>query len=121
MAQNPEVNRKAQLQAELERARAELSREMRGVRGDLDVQSRVRETFVHHKAIWMTGAALAGWVLSRLPSRKKKVYLNGQHPTEKNQLRAGLLASLFKLGTSMIKPAVTAYATRKVSEYVSRR
>ena len=120
MAQIPEINRKAQLQAELDRARAELTRELSGLRGDLDVQSRMREAFVHHKAFWMTGAALAGWVLSRLPARKKKISFNG-HTGQRDALRAGLSATLLKVGASMIKPALTAYATRRFSEYLSRR
>ena len=114
-----QIDRKAQLQAEIERARGEVAKELRGLRGDLNVQSRVRDAFIHHKAVWMTGAAVTGWLLSRLPTRKKKVYLDGHNGG--HQLRAGLLASLVKLGTSMIKPAVTAYATRKISDYVSRR
>lgn len=122
MAQNPQLSRKIELQAKLERARADLSRDFRGLRSDLDVPTKMRHAFVHHTTAWMTGAAIFGWVLSRLPARKKTVSTqNGDKTVLKDQLRAGLVTALLKFGTSLVKPALTAYATRKLSSYVGRR
>lgn len=122
MAQNPQISRKIELQAKLERSRAELSRDFQGLRSDLDVQTRVRHAITHNRTAWMTGAAIFGWVLSRLPARKKQVSSqNGNKALLKDQLRAGIVAALLKFGASLIKPAIAAYASKKISGYVARR
>src|SRR5712675_2237389 len=69
---NPE---KTALTAELASARARLSEAGGSLRASLDVPSRAMENFKRHRAAWLGGAALAGFLLSRLPARRKTVFV----------------------------------------------
>ncbi len=57
-------------------SRMAFARNLRAVRHDLDVPTHLTHAFRRHKTLYLTGAAGVGWVLARLPVRKKK-YLCG--------------------------------------------
>src|SRR5882724_493732 len=67
-----EDERKAELTAELARSRAHISRNVQGLRHDLDFPARARRAFTTHPAVWIGGAVLLGLVISRLPLRRKR-------------------------------------------------
>lgn len=69
---NPE---KSALTAELASARARLSEAGGSLRTILDVRSRAMESFRRHRPAWLGGAALVGFLLSRLPARRKTVFV----------------------------------------------
>ena len=116
-------NTKTRLIGELDRARGGLSRDWSRLREAADVPAHLRQTFVHHKAAWLGGAALVGWVISRLPARKKKVkvLVDAKGHTVKRIAEGGLLLGLGKIAFSAIRPAVTAVVTRKLREYFENR
>jgi len=138
MAEQPQRNddRKARLIAELERSRAGLARDMRGVRHHLDVGAHLKRAILRQKTAWLAGAAVTGWLVTRLPGRKKKAkaaetaaatearqaksFFARFMPQPKQTERSGwLLAVLGLLGT-LVKPMLTSYLTQKVSDLASR-
>lgn len=68
----PAEHDKLAIVAELAAARARLSATGEALRRSLDVTARAKENFQRHKPAWLSGAAIFGFVLSKLPSRKRR-------------------------------------------------
>ncbi|SRR5581483_4160179 len=113
---------KAELAAELDRARAKISRHMESVRHDIDVPGHLKKSVREHKAVWLGGATALGLLLAKLPARKKKVYVD-RHTNEniKKAEKAGLALALAKIAFSAARPVITSAATKLISEYAHRR
>ena len=121
---------KALLIAQLEQARDQMSRSAGHLRQDLDVPNHVRSAFQNHKSVWIGGAALLGWVLSKFPGRSKPVAPaaqrhNGTHQLEGHQARrfaiSGVLLALLRMGFNALKPTLTAVASRKLKDLAVQR
>lgn len=114
---------KAELIADIGRARARLGRSLDGLRRDADVGAHIKSSFSSHKAAWIGGAGIAGWVLSRLPARKRKVTVstgkNDDHKI-KELAEAGLLIGVLKFLFTLCRPFITAFARRKISDFAAR-
>ena len=67
---------------------------------------------------WMIVAAIIGWILSRLPARKQKIYIRSSDPikSEKRPGGGGLLRPLWNGGWAITKPPLAAYLTRTIAE-----
>lgn len=114
--------RKVELAAELERARAQLARNLEGFRRDLNVPAHLKNSFRTHKSGWLGGAAIMGLLLAKLPARKKKIYVEkrGDSPA-KNLQKAGLTLALAKMAFTAARPFLTKLALKKFTEYSQRR
>ena len=103
--------------AELARMRVELSDQSLLVRRDLDVGRRMSESFRKHSWGWMSVAAIFGWLLSRLPARKKKIYIHAADSDKKSDAtEEGFMVQVWKGVWSIAKPLVVAYLTKKIAE-----
>jgi hypothetical protein len=62
----------------------------------------------------MIVAAIIGWILSRLPARKQKIYIRSSDPikSEKRPGGGGLLRPLWNEGWAITKPPLAAYLTK---------
>ena len=114
--------RKADLLAELQVSRAQLSRALRATGEDLDVAARLKQSILHRKTAWFTGAAIVGWVVTRLPGRRPAAPQKPAAPlgwTQKTE-RAGLLFAVLSFLFNLSKPFLTALATRKIGQLSAR-
>jgi len=111
---DPQDERK-RIAAELGRMRVELSNQSLLVRRDLDVGRRMSESLRRHSWGWMSVAAIFGWLLSRLPARKKKIYV-AANSDKKVNYHEGFMVQVWKGIWSIAKPIVVAYATKKIAE-----
>jgi hypothetical protein len=102
--------------AELARIRVQLSDESLLLRRDLDVGRRMSESVREHSWGWMSLAAIFGWLLSRLPARKKKVYIHTTDPSKRVTYREGFMTQVWKGVWSITKPLVMAYLTKKIAD-----
>lgn len=78
---NPDTE-KAALIAEIEAARArvaesgtDLREEGEKFRKRFDIPGRARESFEKNRPAWLGGAALVGLILSKIPARRKTVFV----------------------------------------------
>jgi hypothetical protein len=76
------------------------------------------ESFREHSRIWMSVAAIFGWLLSRLPARKKKIYIQAADSGKRVSSKGGFLVQIWKGVWSIAKPLVVAYLTKKIAEKV---
>jgi hypothetical protein len=99
---------------ELARKRAELSDQSLLLRRNLDVGRRISDSLRKHSWGWMSLAAIFGWLLSRLPARKKKIYIHAANSEKRKNQSHGFLFSIWKGAWSLAKPVITAYLTKKI-------
>jgi hypothetical protein len=118
---------KAELIADLAAARARLSDNALALRHDLDFSSRAKKAFKSSPLPWLGGAALAGLILARLgPGRTKKSIrpAAARQPAEpmlEKAGKAGMLLGILKMVLDFARPAVTAWARKRVTDYIATR
>src|ERR1700683_4964072 len=108
---------KRRIVEELERTRGDLAGAGVELRGQLDFQRRLSVAWQKNRWVWLSLIGLFGWVLSRLPRRTKKIYLDKggtrvRPPTR--SLASTIAGQLWSVAWSMAKPALTAYLAGKM-------
>lgn len=123
--------RKAALKRQIEEARRGISRSVDGLRHDLDVKAHLKESVVEKKGLWLGGAALVGWLLAGWPRRRRKALpppapashrdedARREPPVAVQMQRGGLLMAVLGLVGSILRPALTRFVTRKLTELAS--
>lgn len=108
---------KNELTAELDRARAKLSRNMAEFRRDIDVPAHLNKAVRQNKTLWLSGAAALGLLITKLPARKQKVYVDSRTSKKVREAeKAGLALALAKLAFSAAKPVLMSLATKKLAQ-----
>jgi hypothetical protein len=102
--------------AELARIRVELNDQSLLLRRDLDVGRRMSESVRDHSWGWMSLAAIFGWLLSRLPARKKKIYIHTTDSAKRVANHEGFMTQVWKGVWSITKPLIMAYLTKKIAD-----
>lgn len=120
MARSAEHDKQA-LVAELAAARTRLSAAGDALRQSLDVPSRAKESFQRHRPAWLGSAAIVGFVLSKLPSRKKTIIV--ERATGKVLGAAGKLGAIFsaaKFVLNFASPLLSEVAGGGIAEILKR-
>ena len=117
----PTEQDKRAIVAELAAARARLSATGEALRRTLDVPSRAQESFKRHRPAWLSGAAIAGFVLSKIPSRKRTVFV--ERATGQVLGAAGKFGAIFsaaKFAFTFAKPLISELAGGSLGEILKR-
>jgi hypothetical protein len=113
---------KVELAAELERARARLARNYGALSRDLDVATHIKHSLAEHKAAYIGGATFLGLLLSKLPARKKKVYVERKaRDAVKEVEKAGIWIVLLQLIFKAFQPMITSLVSQQVTSYLKGR
>jgi hypothetical protein len=112
-------NEKKRLIEQLAKIRVELNNHAANVREDLNVNRRISASIRKHPWSWLSIAAILGWLLSRLPARKKKIYIHtsstsGKLPKKRGD-NSGLALHAWKAMWLITKPLLTAYLAKKLA------
>jgi hypothetical protein len=120
-----DVHRKSELTADIARTRAALAGGVARLRRRLDVASSFTTSVRRHRTAWLAGAGLAGWLLSRLPPRRKvvKVFVDKHRglPLGKTAATGGLLLTLGRAAFVLLRPVLAELFKRKVASWSMRR
>ncbi len=113
---------KERLIAQLSRARTDLLDSAGGVRYSLNVPLRFSKTFEKYSWGWLSLAAIVGWILSRLPSRKEKIYIHDRtHQKIAKEAKTGVLAGIIWGSIwSVARPILTSYLKQRLSRVEPR-
>ncbi len=94
------------------------------VRYQADVSRRLKSSVKDHVGQWIAGALVTGGVISLLPVRQRKVYINplskeGRAKAEVTQKSGGgFWASFFRALIPLFKPLLTAFVTKQLANIV---
>jgi hypothetical protein len=110
---------KRRIVEEIEKARGDLGGASLTLGGQLNFKRRFSVAWQKNRWVWLSFLAFFGWVLSRLPRRTKKIYLDKAgarvRPPGKSFVST-LAGQLWSVAWSVAKPAVIAYVTRKMTK-----
>jgi hypothetical protein len=91
------------------------------LRRSLDLPARAKESFKRHRPTWLSGAAILGFVLSKLPARSKTVFV--ERATGKALGVAGKVGALFSAAKFAMKfagPVIADLAGGSIAEILKR-
>ena len=122
MAKEPRKSRE-QIKREIDLSRERLAREVDGLRYELDIPRKIRNSLRSQTTIWIGAAAVIGLALSFLPRRKKEIYLDaksGRSPTKHPFLEAGFLLGALKIAATLLRPMITKFVAAKMRDFSSK-
>jgi hypothetical protein len=105
---------------ELARMRVSLRDQTLLLRRNLDVGAHMSNSLRKYSWGWVSIAAIFGWILSRLPARKKKIYIHTANSGKQSRGGAGVMTHIWKGIWAIARPVLTAYLTKKIGEKAKR-
>jgi hypothetical protein len=109
MAKGPEQNDSTKkLSEEIARSRAVVSRDLSGVRYELDFPRKIRRSFQSQTLLWVGAVAAIGILVSTLPARKKKIYVEPRigGKSKHRLLEAGFVLGALKIAATLLRPVI---------------
>jgi len=113
MAENSEsIN---ELKTEIAGSRERLSRELQGLRYELDFQAKFRRSFRKQTGSWLSAAAAVGALIALAPMRKKKVYVDARsrRKGDKRLMQTGLAMAAIKLVGNLARPVIMEFVKNR--------
>ena len=110
-------DKKQRIIADLGGVRIQVQDQMLLLRRKLNVGRHILESIRRHPWGWTSLAAGFGWLLSRLPARKKKIYVYTNQEQVKGQGEK-VLSKIWESVWRTSKPLIAAYAAKKLAEKV---
>ncbi len=122
MAKDPRPKKSLhELRQAVANSRDRLSRDLSGLTYESDFPLKFRKSFQRKTGVWVSVAAVTGVLFSLLPARTKKVVVKPKlwgsskgEEQKKGLLGAGLAIGLLKFATTMARPALMAYVSKRM-------
>ncbi len=106
---------KERIAAKLARIRNDLSDQSLVVHRNLDFGRHISDSVRRHSWGWISMAAIFGWLLSLLPARKKKIYIDTSNSQKAKRRGIGVSGHIWNAAWSVAKPVITAYVTSRIA------
>jgi hypothetical protein len=123
MAEIPRKDRAA-IKSDIALSRDRMARELSGLRYELNIPRKIKNSFRDQPAIWIGALAAVGLLTAIAPARKKKVYIRAKNNSKENGkglLEAGALVGVLKFAATLLRPALMKFLTSKITGYSRRR
>jgi len=123
MAEIPRKDRAA-IKSDIALSRDRMARELSGLRYELDIPRKLKNSFRDRTAIWIGALAVVGLLIAIAPARKKKVYVRTKDNSQENGkglLEAGALVGVLKFAATLLRPALMKFVTSKITGYSRTR
>ena len=113
MAENSESTN--ELKTEIAGSRQRLSRELQGLRYELDFPAKFRRSFRKQTGSWISAAAAVGALIALAPMRKKKVYVDAKsrRKGDKKLMQTGLAMAAIKLDGNLARPVIMEFVKNR--------
>lgn len=101
-------NSPEQLSEELARSREAVTRNVTGVRRELDFGRKIRRSFRQETLLWVGAAVAVGVLIAVAPARKKKVYVQPKTggKSKERLLEAGFVLGALKIAATLLRPVI---------------
>jgi hypothetical protein len=109
MAKKPRQNNSPeQLTSEIARTRDAVSRNLTGLRYELDFPRKIRRSFRRETMLWVGAAVAVGVLIAVAPARTKKVYVSPKRGKKSKErlLEAGFVLGALKIAASLLRPVI---------------
>jgi hypothetical protein len=123
MAEIPRKDRAA-IKSDIALSRDRMGREISGLRYELDIPRKLKNSFRNQPAIWIGALAALGLLIAVSPARKKKVYVRAKDNSKENGkglLEAGALVGVLKFAATLLRPALMKFVTSRITGYSRTR
>jgi len=115
---------KNQILEELRRSRAAIARDAAAVADEVNLASKVKKSVRARPLAWLGGAAAIGWILAGPKTRVVTKSAKGKSSALPEKSRPagiwGFLLALFKILLPLARPALSAYAARRLGEMAEK-
>ena len=98
------LHKKQQITAALTELRLQVQNEVAHLRCTLDMKKHILESIKNHPWEWASCAAILGWLLSRIPARKKRIYIHSSSQKPLISRADGPLGKLWREVWKISKP-----------------
>ena len=122
MAKNSEHNKSpAELINEIQQSRQRVSRNLLGVRDELNFPGKIRRSFRRQPALWIAALTASGLFFTFVARGRKKTYVDrrAKDRPKTGLLEAGFLLGVLRIGAGLLKPVIVKFAARKMGEYAT--
>lgn len=105
-----------ELRQKIARSRELMTRDVGGLRYELNFPLKFRKAFQHHTVVWVGAALAIGLCIALLRARTQKVYVgpgSKKMRSPKSLLESGALLGLLKLGMTLVQPMVVSHFAKK--------
>ena len=111
----------SELKEVIARSRAEIARDLRGLRYELDFPRKIRRSVQTQTLLWIGGAIAIGAVLTLLSRGKKKIYVDSRSSAKSQSklLTVGVALSALRFASDLVKPMIMRFVERKMGSYAS--
>jgi len=111
-----------ELTAEIAQSRARVTRDLRGLRYEVDFAAKFRRSFREQTISWLTTAAAVGALVALAPMRKKKIYVDAKsgRKSQKKLVETGFALAVLKIGANMIRPVVVEFLKNRLTDFGSQ-
>ena len=124
MAEIPRKDRAA-IKSDIALSRDRMARELSGLRYELDIPRKIKNSFRDQTGIWIGAVAVVGLLIAIAPARKKKIYIrakdNSKENGKKGLLDAGALVGVLKFAATLLRPALVKFVSSKITGYSRTR
>ena len=93
---------------EIARSRNAVSRNLTGLRYELDFPRKIRRSFRQETMLWIGAAVAVGVLIAVAPARTKKVYVEPKtgRKSKHRLLEAGFVLGALKIAASLLRPVI---------------
>ena len=123
MAEGPRQNDSTEkLREEIARSRDVVSRDLGGVRYELDFPRKIRRSFQSQTLLWVAAVAAIGILVSTLPARKKKIHVEPRigGKSKHRLLEAGFVLGALKIAATLLRPVIVDLVRSKLGGFSAK-
>jgi len=111
-----------ELTAEIAQSRERVTRDLRGLRYEVDFAAKFRRSFREQTISWLTTAAAVGALVALAPMRKKKIYVDAKsgRKSQKKLVETGFALAVLKIAANMIRPVAVEFLKNRLTDFGSQ-
>ena len=108
-----------ELTAEIAQSRERVTRDLRGLRYEVDFAAKFRRSFREQTISWLTTAAAVGALVALAPMRKKKIYVDAKNnrKSKKKLVEAGFAVGVLKIVARLARPVIVEFVKNRLTDF----